>query len=217
MSDELTEEQRDDELQTWRLQKALEEAPELLQHVRAVALSSPEPGETLREWNAPMRISAADAADLAYVALITYSMQFADDLHLALGNQAAAAAAMANADAQKGTQGFSSNCQPGGAYVLTSLFTGFLRAHSTAIEQHEDYTDYRDVVVDVLAKLKAQYPIQQRRRRDAAARKCPNCGEVAVRAEWASADMADARVRCELCGHELPVTGPVLRWIKEAA
>lgn len=208
-----TEDQRAEAITQWRLQRALDEAPDLIRHVRAIALSAPEAGETLRQWSAPMRITAADDADAAFAFLVDQTTLFADDLNVSV--PAPHMLAWMRAET---VRGFAPGTNPENAYALTRLHTVFLSIHAERIAALEFYEQYREDVINELSTLRAKYPLDPRREKPTQARQCEKCGAYAVRAEWAAANRNDVRVYCEVCGNELdPTTPAVLRWIRDAA
>ncbi|UAJ78330.1 hypothetical protein IT072_13790 [Leifsonia sp. ZF2019] len=196
-----TEEQRAERIAHWRLTRALTDAPEILTHVRAIALSNPERGETLTEWNAPMRITAEDDASDVYARLGEWVENFSDWLNIAPPVAHIAAQRIRRGD----MQGFHANVTAEGAGLLTGLLTSWLLIHQEQTSTHPAYlADYRDDVTTLLWELRKKYPIERGREKPTYPRPCPVCGEYAIRADWWSENPGDVEVKCTECEHEIP-------------
>jgi transcription elongation factor Elf1 len=194
-----TDEERVERIQKWRLQRALVEAPELLAHVRSIAVSGrSERGETLGEWTAPMRITAADDVDDVYGQLIDWVMWAAEELKLSPASVSVVAWSI-----DEKVHGFRAETTIEAARLLTSINTGWMLAHEAELEGWANYATFRDDVLQLLWRLRAKYPMQQRRERSTEDRECPACGDQAVSAEWFSDSMHDVEVSCAACGFEL--------------
>jgi Zn ribbon nucleic-acid-binding protein len=192
-----TEEERAERIQRWRLHRALGDAPDLLEYIRRVATSGQgERGEVLREWSAPMRISAVDDIDDVYERIIYWVKTAAEDLRLA----PAATTLVAWALAQGDVKGFRAEATPEGVALLTRLQTSWLLVHEEQVQTWALYGTFRDDVLDMLWSLRARYPMDARRERSTTDRVCPACGEQAVSASWWSESMRDVDVSCAECG-----------------
>ena len=195
-----TEEQAAVRVQAFRLRRALEEAPEQVAFVHGLAISGKgEVGETLREWSAPMRISAADAADETFAQLVNLVAYLAEDLNIPA--PAANAFAWRN---RKDIQGFRAGTTSEGARLLTHLHTAWVLINSEQIARHPQYAQFAKDTVGFLWDLRSQYPMTDRKPRDVFPRPCPTCDECAVGAEWGDGDAADVTVSCSHCGETLP-------------
>ncbi|WP_025158885.1 hypothetical protein [Leifsonia aquatica] len=209
--DFLTDEQRAEEVATWRLTRALREAPELFTHARALTLSRAEAGETLSEWNAPMRITVEDDASDAYARLGEWVENFAMWLNIAPPVSHIAAQRIQRGD----MQGFRAGVTPEGAGLLVNLLTSWLAIHSTRIATHDAHPTYREDVTSLLWRLRSKYPLDRGRERDVLPRTCPECGIPGVQAEWWSQNNADVEVSCMICGFTIDPADykRILEWI----
>ncbi|WP_243063209.1 hypothetical protein [Humibacter sp. RRB41] len=196
-----TEEEQAARVLAWRAERALTEAPALFEHVRTIALSGhSEAGETLREWAAPLRITAVDDGDERYVRLIEWVQYWAEKLQL----DPPATHVTAWANLKRDWQGFKAATTPLGARMLVSLQTSWLLIHDDAIGAHSSVDDYRTDVTEFLWELRQRYPMRARRERPTASRACPACGVEDVFVDWAGEDSTKARVACDECGWEAP-------------
>jgi hypothetical protein len=193
-----TEEQAAARIQAFRLRRALEDAPEQVAFVHALALSGRgEAGETLREWSAPMRISAADAADETYAQLVNLVAYLAEDLNLP-----APAVNVFVWRNRKDIQGFRAGTTTDGARLLTHLHTAWLLIHAEQIATHPEYPAFAKDTGEFLWELRSQYPMTDRKPRDVFPRACPICDEYEVGARWGDGDAADVTVECGHCGQD---------------
>lgn len=199
--DHETDEQRAERITEWRLAGALRDAAELFIHARALTISGrAEAGETLTEWNAPMRITPEDDASERYARLAEWVDNFAVDLNIAPPVVRIAARRVDNGD----TQGFRAHVTPEGAGILVSLLTAWLSIHHEQITAHQAYLVYREDVTDFLWEMRRKYPVDRGREKPIIPRPCPECGELAIRAEWWSENIQDVNVQCGVCGYQLP-------------
>lgn len=167
MSFEEIEQQRADELAA-RSRTLLRDAPDLVHHVRSIALASPEGGETLRELNAPMRITAADAADAAFSQLVDWRVYWQRWIETTTRNDARVFVSGDQATIQMPkpwsgrsgeVQGFVAGTTPGLAQILTRFQTRWLVDHADQISAHPVGREYHADVVNILAPLGAQFSI----------------------------------------------------------
>lgn len=194
-----TAEQRHERIQEWRLWKALQSAPELFTHARTIALSRSETGETLREWNAPMRITTEDDSSERFARLSEWVDYFATTLNIAPPVSRLAARRIDNGE----VQGFRAHTTPDGAGLLVNLLTSWLSIHAERMQTDASYVIYRDDVLEFMGELRRKYPLDPGRPRDVLPRPCPECGIPGVQAEWWSANTNDVEVACAICGYTL--------------
>lgn len=196
-----TVEQQRDNLAEWRLSRALHGAAELFTHARAITLSRAEAGETLTELNAPMRITTEDDASERYARLAEWVDYFAAELNIA-PPVTRIAARRVNGD----VHGFRAHVAPEGAGLLVSLLTMWLLIHQEQLHTDAAYPVYRDDLTEFMWELRRKYPVDRGRERPIVPRPCPECGELAIRAEWWSENLNDVEVACTLCGYQMPPT-----------
>lgn len=209
----ITEEQAEAELRTFRADRALAGAAELVMHVRSIAISGDgERGETLPEWTAPMRITAADDSDAVYAQLLNWVDYWTREL----GYRPPALARVAWSN-QREAQGFRPSTTPEGASALVSVLVTWLRIRREQIQTHPAAPAYEEDVTAFLGELRGRYALEPRKPRPAAPRACTLCGEFAVQADWYGVDVKDVEVKCSMCGHEVPVASyrRVLEWLPE--
>jgi len=207
-----------------RCRKALAQVPDLIAYVRALSIGGQsERGETLPEWTAPMRITAAQDSDEVYAQLVDWVMFWVESL----GSMPPAAAVVAWRDfhgshASAGYRdapisGFRAGTTSEGAYALTRLLTSWLLIRFPDITEHASGETFFEDVAGFVFKLRAKYPIAPRPPKDVSPRPCPVCGEAAVGAEWNSPDVLDVTIACDHCGHVIEGTpAQVAKWLPEA-
>ena len=196
-----------------RCRKALAQVPDLIAFVRALSVGGQsERGETLPEWTAPMRITAAQDSDEVYAQLVDWVMFWVESL----GSMPPAAAVVAWS-ARNEVQGFKAGTTSEGAYALTNLLTTWLLIRFPDMTAHASGPAFFEDVAGFVFKLRAKYPIAPRPPKAVSLRPCPVCGEAAVGAEWNSADVLDVTIGCEHCGHVIDGTpAQVAKWLPEA-
>lgn len=199
VNDTQTVDQQKTELAEWRLNRALREAAEIFTHARALTLSRTEAGETLSELNAPMRITTEDDASERYARLAEWVDYFAETLNIAPPVPRVAARRV-NGD----VHGFRAHVTPEGAGLLVSLLTMWLLVHQEQARTDAAYEVYRDDVTEFLWEMRRKYPVDRGREKPIVPRPCPECGELAIRAEWWSENINDVKVTCTLCGYDMP-------------
>lgn len=194
-----TDEERAERIQRWRLHRALVEAPDLLAHVRSIAIGGrSERGETLGEWTAPMRITAADDVDDVYGQLIDWVVWAAEELKLSPASVSVVAWSI-----DEKVHGFRAETTIEAARLLTSINTGWMLTHEAQLEGWANYMAFRDDVLQLLWSLRAKYPMQKGREKVTTGRECPACGEHSVSASWWSEEMREVDVSCAACGYQL--------------
>lgn len=209
-----TAEQRAERIQEWRLWKALQDAPELFTHARAITISGRiERGDEVPHMHSPMKITTEDDASERYARLAEWVDNFAQDLNIAPPVARVAARRIENGD----IQGFRAHVTPEGAGILVNLLTAWLTIHQERISTHPAYLTYREDVTGFLRDMSKKYPVDRGREKPVHPRPCPECGMPAIRAEWWSENTADVNVECTFCGYTVPPTdyAKILRWVLE--
>lgn len=202
-----TDEERAERIQRWRLHRALGDAPTLLEYIRRVATSGQgERGEVLREWAAPMRITAVDDIDDVYERIIYWVLTAAASLKLAPASTAVVAWTLQEGD----VKGFRAEATPEGVGLLTRLQTSWLLVHEEQLQSWDLYETFREDVLGMLGALRGRYPMDARRERATSDRQCPACGQVAVSADWWSEEMRDVDVSCRECGFRVEAKTKIL-------
>jgi hypothetical protein len=193
-----------------RARRALGEASEIAMHVRGIAINGKvERGETLPEWSAPMRITAADDLDEMYAQIINWVIYWAETLEM----QPPASTIVAWSNAKE-VQGFRAGTTPEGAAMLVRLQTMWLLGRHEQIAGHAAGPDYLLDVSRFVFAINARYPSKEPRPKQVSPRPCPLCGEATVGAEWASEDVLDVTVACEHCGHQIDAKpSNILKWL----
>jgi hypothetical protein len=191
-----TEEEAAARIRGWRARKALEQAPELMEFVRSIAVGGQsERGETLPEWTAPMRITAAEESDSVYAQLIDWVSFWAEVL-----DSPPPAVHLSAWRAREEVQGFRPGTTSNGAHILTRLLTMWLLQRSERIAEHPTAQAYQDDVCGLIWSLRAKYPTAPRPEKLVNPRPCPKCGELGVQAGWGSENELDVTVECMICG-----------------
>lgn len=184
----------------WRARGALQEAPEVVAHVRSLVVDADgrtEPGETLRIDSTPLRVTPTDAADEMYAQLVSWVLYWAERLELPAP---ATAVAWSN---MREVQGFRAGTTTQGAALLTRLQTMWLLTHHDAIVADEYGPQYIADITGAIWKLRNRYPMRDRGTRDqpSASRPCPLCKGDTVDVHWFSEEDQDLPVvLCSLCG-----------------
>jgi|GEM_PF-2959996 len=194
MDDDLSEA----EVLAWRCSKALREAPELVMHMRSLIVPGNGQGERGEEdprERAPLRITPTDGADHLFANLLLWVDYWCEQLEQGL--PLPASFVWSN---YREVQGFRAGTSVERAGGLTSTLTRWLLEHDVAIGRHPQGGMYRFEIVQLVGQWRGRFPMDPRRVRPAAARPCPQCGELEVRADWWGVDQGDVEVRCSLCG-----------------
>jgi predicted RNA-binding Zn-ribbon protein involved in translation (DUF1610 family) len=195
-----------------RARRALEKAPDVVAYARSIAIGGQlERGETLPEWTAPMRITAADDADELFSQLVDWATNWADVLEA----PAPSVLRMIWLNRAAGVQGFKAGTSPQGAHALTRTISMWLALRHDAILSQSAAGVYFENVADIVGALRARYPMAPKPPRRASHRPCPVCGEFEVMGR-VGADPRDSVVRCEHCGHvvEWVSLGDLDRWLR---
>lgn len=196
-----TDDQKRERIQLRRVQNALRHLPDAIGYVHTIAIGGQiERGETLKEWTAPMRITAADDADAAYVQLIEWVEHWSRFLTFA--PPAGHAVAWRNLQAEH--VGFRAGTTSEGVAFLVKLQTMWLLIRQEQIRLHPHGWNYFTAILDLEAGLRGKYPRSQRKERGTRSRPCPVCGQPSVGADWFSADPLDVRIACTSCGYQVP-------------
>jgi excisionase family DNA binding protein len=198
---EAAEEER--RIRLWRSRSALNDAPELAMHVRSIAISGrAETGETLREWSAPMMITASDAVDEFFAQLVDWRLSFYRWLEPF--RTPLLVTPWTNDEGE--AVGFAAGTTPALAQILVRNQTSWLLAHSEAIALHPSGATFQEDVTQMVWSLRSKFPTRAHRERPVLSRPCPVCGELGVQAEWyVKNEPSSVKVECALCGYEIPV------------
>lgn len=215
---DLTEEEHlaeEARLRQWRTRSALRAAPALATHVRSIAVSgNVERGETLREWTAPMRITAADDLDLFFAQLVDWRSYWQRWV------PSTAMASFANRNPEGDVIGFAAGTTPSLAGVLVRYQTRLLLEWAEWIAERPAAELYQNDITGMVWQLSAKYPTRGGREKSVSPRVCPVCGEQGVQADWfVEGDPASVRIECALCGHRISVTsvksGATAEWLPQ--
>lgn len=187
-------------LRAARTRKALEAAPELAFHLRWDAL--PVDGRTERGWlpemRTPLLTAITDAADLLYVSLHLWTIEWAARLEVSpptgwLWQRPIGGALL----------GFRAETTPGDAADLVRSATGWLDNYAADIAALDGDGNYQDGIAHLVWSLRAAGGLNKPQTAPAlwemATRECPNpdCGEHQVRAEYFGEPLAAAVARGE--------------------
>lgn len=184
----------------WRARQALNEAPEVLAHVRSLVMGSDgrvEPGEILRIDSTPLRVTPTDAADELYAQLVNWVIYWAEVLE---EQPPAAAVAWAN---MREVQGFRAGTTEEGALLLTRVQTMWLLLRHERIVEEPYGPQYVQDITSAIWRVKARFPTREPRPRAVPVmpRPCPICQGNTVEVYWFSEkDQAAPAVLCSLCG-----------------
>lgn len=220
---EPSEEEAAAQVRAWRARSALRSAPDLAMHIRAVALSGKtergdelveESGEIsrgLREWVAPMRISATDDVDDLFVRLLEWVEYWSAVLEVGAPLRATRAwrnfqhshRSAGYQDAE--VRGLKPGTSPEAARRLVHLLTRWLMEQTESINGSEAAPGYHEDVLAMMSALRGRYPIAPKPEKEASPRECPLCGMPAVLADWAMGPTSSSGVAvwCSMCGQDV--------------
>ena len=207
-----TDGQRIARILLWRTRQALQDAPELMAHMRDL-IPTPERGEFDVHMWAPMRLTPTDEADEFYAAMIDWVIEWAQRL-----NTTPPAAAAVAWSTRTEVKGFRPGTTPQGALVLTRLQTGWLRDHLDDIAQLEGAVEFFTAIVVAIGAIRGRFPTATTRPRPISGRPCPLCKHEAVGVDWLGYDdITYLQIRCEHCWWEddNPSPAHLLRWLKK--
>jgi hypothetical protein len=205
-----TDEEAEARIRQFRTSKALGQAGELAHYVRGlITAGKVERGETLPEWSAPMKITAADDLDALFAQLVDWVTYWSRQLEFMPSSTAVVAHRNSN-----GVQGFKAGTTPEGAAMLVRIQTMWLLNRAAQINRHPTAAAYHENITELIWSIRSRYPTAPRPPKPVSSRPCPICSEPAVGAEWFSADLHDVLIRCEHCGHEIePSRNSVSNWL----
>lgn len=193
-----TPEQAVERLRQHRALIALEEAPELLRHVRSQIAASdgrPEAGEVYRPMSSPLRLSPTDDSDAVFGWIVFWAQTWSKRLGVKLPTSAVLTYAGDDAI----PLGFRAGVTPEQAHDDTRMVARWLTARFEAIAADADGADFFDVVQGAVRDLRGRYPMEPGKERLTSDRVCPVCATKAVRAIWHSADLLDVSIECTAC------------------
>lgn len=196
MGDEV--ERTEAELLEWRCVRALGEVAELAMHVRSLIVPGNGQGERGEEdprERAPLRVTPTDAADNLFANLLLWLDYWCEELDVA--TPVSARVAWSN---YREVQGFRAGTSVEDAGRLAGKVATALKALSEGIRGHQQGGVYHSEIVRLVGELRGQFPLEQRKQREASARPCPTCKHFEVRADWFGVDRGDVEVRCSQCG-----------------
>lgn len=201
-----TEEQAEARVRAFRAHQALEQAPELVAHLRALvdAGDRQEPGIVLPRESTPLRTEIADDADTIYAQLLDWVGYWADVLEKRPPT-AAVVAWRLQRDAGVQTAGFRAGTTPEGAAMLTRLQTVWLHLHAEWISAHPSGPTFEDDVTTLIRSMRGRHRLVPVREKPVHPRVCLTCREPEVGAVWSSAVVTDVVVSCGHCGQVYPV------------
>jgi len=223
---EETEEEAEARLRALRTRKALGQAPELAQHLRAklhLTDGRTEPGIEFRVMATPLLTTIADDADELYVRLIDWRTHFARWITFepaaapkALRNFGDSHQSLGYADAP--VLGFEAGTTPTMAATLIRRQSGWLLDHDTQINLLPDAAEYQADITNLIWGLRARHALTPAKEREVSPRVCEVCSEAAVVAVWSGARATDVEIYCEHCGTVMPTPRPSLveKWISTA-
>ena len=182
-----------------RAHHRLVEAPELLGHVRALALPTDgrgEPGETYRPMSSPMRLTAADDADRVYGMLVAWTIEWAKRLH----DNPPIQGAVAWLSSAGQHLGFRPGIEADEAAELVGFLTRWLDLRLDRIAGHGvEGIDFLEHIAEEVWQLAARYPMGPKRQKLVEPRQCPECDEFAVGASWGPGGVLDVQIACATC------------------
>lgn len=201
-------------LRATRARKALQAAPDIALHVRAIATNGKiERGETLAEWTAPMRITATDDVDELFARLVEWVTSWSRVLVTLPTSVTMVAWSRMNGDEFE-PLGMKAGTTPEGAAMLIRIQCMWLLTRDDVIAQHPSAAAYQNDILDFIWALRSKYPTAPRPERQVSPRPCPICREPSVGAEWFGPELEDVKVECAHCGHEIPLkTSSILKWL----
>lgn len=206
-------------LRSDRTKKALGQASSLAAHLRRLVLETDgrtERGAEMPEAKTPLLTMKADDVDELYVRLLEWVGYWSRFLEFMPTSTAVVAWSRWNEDqGQEQVIGFRAGTTAVGAGMLVSAQTMWLLIRHDQIALHPVAREYQDDVLQLVWGLRARYGLTPTRERLVAPRPCPECGEHAIRATWASEDVLDVEIGCEVCDFKpkAPRASQIERWL----
>ncbi len=206
---ELTEEQAEARLHVDRARKALSVASAAVSHLRSMidAGGRTERGVEVPEAKTPLMSAMTDQADETYAVLLEWVGYFAaefgepspaGDAPIAWRMFQASHRSEGYADAP--IAGFKPGTTAHQARTLVSTLTGWLTGHLPRVEHHTALEAFEEEISDTIWSAHGLARMSARTAREASPRPCPNCGAVAVVADYYRQPLAAADRRREFDG-----------------
>jgi len=191
-----------------RARQALHDAPEIVEHLRA--LSTPTDGRVERGVEIPMQATpllagTVDDADEFYAILIEWVDYWRETLHgtdpvehvAAWRNYQDSHRGKGFADAP--VLGLPAHTRAGVAGKLTRVLASWLLARADMIAAHQAAAEFHEDVATRVFKLRAKYRmLLPKPPKQASRRPCPVCGEYEVSADYFGGSLAAAELRGDL-------------------
>lgn len=206
----------EERLTAQRARKALQQAPELAQHIRSLMRPSDgrtESGEEFRVMRTPLLTTETDDSDEFYARVLGWVENWSDRL-----GAMPPAPVLAAYRGRGEVLGMPSYATPAGAWTLMDLLAGWLLRHDEQIAElnPEGATVFREDVIAMVWALRAKYKLTPAREKPVRPAPCPVCGERAIGAIWRSTDVLDVEISCENCGWVIPTprASQIIRWVQ---
>lgn len=188
-----------------RARHNLQQAPQLLAHIRSQVVPSMESARGprvsgSREAPIPLRPDPVDDADDLYAQLVNWIVSFARQTGV---RPPASAVAFLNLDADAVRLPSWARDQAS-AYTLADDLVRWYEQHETTIVSKLPPLTVKAWCEDIgtiVGAFRSRYPQADRKPRQAKARECPTCGEHAMHAEFYAAGV---QVECAHCGEIIP-------------
>ena len=184
-----------------RLLSHLEEAPDLVAHIRAQVVPSMggEQGERVdasKEAPLPLRADAMEDTDDFYGRLVDWSAALAAEMGVKPPE-----VAVGLWDGADQCRGFRADTDPVAAYRLALSVTRWLSGRAESVAYLPSAAPFTTAVIELVRDYRKRYPMAPRPARRYRPHPCPVCHEAALYVHWPAEATGQVEVKCEVCHH----------------
>ncbi|TFD80860.1 hypothetical protein [Cryobacterium psychrophilum] len=184
-----------------RLLSHLEEAPDLVAHIRAQVIpamggAQGERVDASKEAPLPLRADAMEDTDDLFGRLVDWAAALAAEMGVKPPE-----AAVGLWDGADQCRGFRAATGPVAAYRLALEVTKWLSGRAESIAYLPSAEAFTTAVIELVRTYRKRYPMAPRPPRRYQPKPCPVCNEAALFVHWPDNTAAGVEVKCEVCHH----------------